>query len=159
MYKGSLPWQNIQAKSKHEKYQKILEKKINVGVEELCQGMPEEFVTLVQYIRNLQFEEVPDYEMMKNKLKNVLVREKMTNDWGFDWILNDNNISNNSNIEINKTINDKNKLENLNKQNSNNQKNEEIKNNKLIGKDEKLKDKKENDQNMINNITTNLSTG
>ena len=158
LYKGSLPWQNIQAKSKHEKYAKILEKKINVGVEELCQGMPEEFVTLVQYIRNLQFEEVPDYEMIKNKIKNVLAREKMTNDWDFDWILNDNNILNNSNIEINQKIYENNNAENLNKQNSNNPNIEEINNNKLIEKEEELKEKKENDQNMINNITTNLST-
>ena len=128
LFKGVLPWQNIQAKSKHEKYQKILEKKINVGVEELCKEMPSEFVTLVQYVRNLQFEEVPDYEMMKTKLKNVLEREKMTFSWDFDWIAKEDDKDSNEDKDI---IDSSNKNKN------------EAKN--------------ENDQNMINNIT-NLST-
>ena len=128
LFKGVHPWPNIQAKSKHEKYQKILEKKINVGVEELCKEMPSEFVTLVQYVRNLQFEEVPDYEMMKTKLKNVLEREKMTFSWDFDWIAKEDDKDSNEDKDI---IDSSNKNKN------------EAKN--------------ENDQNMINNIT-NLST-
>ena len=128
LFKGVLPWQNIQAKSKHEKYQKILEKKINVGVEELCTEMPSEFVTLVEYVRNLQFEEVLDYEMMKTKLKNVLEREKMTFSWDFDWIAKEDDKDSNEDKDI---IDSSNKNKN------------EAKN--------------ENDQNMINNIT-NLST-
>ena len=137
-YKGVLPWQNIQAKSKHEKYQKILEKKINVGVEELCKEMPSEFVTLVQYVRNLQFEEVPDYEMMKTKLKNVLEREKMTFSWDFDWIAKEDDKDSNE---------DKNSSDDSSKEN------------KIIDSSNKNKNetKNENAQNMINNIT-NLST-
>ena len=97
--------------------------------------MPSEFVTLVQYVRNLQFEEVPDYEMMKTKLKNVLEREKMTFSWDFDWIAKEDDKENNENSE------DSNKDNKIIDNNSNNQDN----------------NKKENDQNMINNIT-NLST-
>ena len=135
-YKGVLPWQNIQAKSKHEKYQKILEKKINVGVEELCKEMPSEFVTLVQYVRNLQFEEVPDYEMMKTKLKNVLEREKMTFSWDFDWIAKEDDKDSNEDSS-----------------------DDSSKENKIIDSSNKNKNetKNENAQNMINNIT-NLST-
>ena len=90
--------------------------------------MPSEFVTLVEYVRNLQFEEVPDYEMMKTKLKNVLEREKMTFSWDFDWIAKEDDKDSNEDKDI---IDSSNKNKN------------EAKN--------------ENDQNMLNNIT-NLST-
>ena len=38
--KGRLPWQGIRAKNKNEKYQKILELKINTEIDELCKGLP-----------------------------------------------------------------------------------------------------------------------
>lgn len=36
--RGSLPWQGIRANSKHEKYQKIMEKKMATTPEVLCKG-------------------------------------------------------------------------------------------------------------------------
>jgi len=36
--KGELPWQGIKAKTKKEKYSKILEKKIATTPDELCKG-------------------------------------------------------------------------------------------------------------------------
>jgi hypothetical protein len=36
--KGELPWQGIKAKTKKEKYTKILEKKIATTPDELCKG-------------------------------------------------------------------------------------------------------------------------
>ena len=38
--KGSLPWQGLRAKSKDQKYQVIMEKKIGTSLEVLCQGLP-----------------------------------------------------------------------------------------------------------------------
>ena len=38
--KGCLPWQGIRAKTKKDKYQKIMEKKIAVSPEDLCTGLP-----------------------------------------------------------------------------------------------------------------------
>ncbi len=38
--KGELPWQGMRAKTKKEKYQKILEKKIAVTPDELCKNYP-----------------------------------------------------------------------------------------------------------------------
>ncbi len=36
--RGELPWQGIKAKTKKEKYSKILEKKIAITPDELCKG-------------------------------------------------------------------------------------------------------------------------
>lgn len=38
--KGSLPWQGLKAKTKLEKYNKICEKKTQIGVKGLCAGLP-----------------------------------------------------------------------------------------------------------------------
>jgi Protein kinase domain. len=40
LFKGSLPWQGMKANNKLEKYNKIMEKKKNTPLEELCYGMP-----------------------------------------------------------------------------------------------------------------------
>ena len=38
--RGSLPWQKLDAKTKEEKYNKIMELKISTSHEELCKGLP-----------------------------------------------------------------------------------------------------------------------
>ena len=85
LYNGSLPWCDIISNSKSEKHIKIMEKKINMSSERLCQGMPKEFLELYEYSMNLQFEEKPDYEFMREKLRDVLRREGLSCDWIFDW--------------------------------------------------------------------------
>lgn len=42
--KGSLPWQNIKAKSKKEKYDMIKEMKRNFNVNEFCNDVPGLFI-------------------------------------------------------------------------------------------------------------------
>jgi hypothetical protein len=39
----------------------VLEKKQNTKVEKLCAGLPVEFATYLNYVRNLGFEDKPDY--------------------------------------------------------------------------------------------------
>ena len=41
--KGQLPWQGLPANTKKEKYDRIMERKMNTPVESLCRGFPEEF--------------------------------------------------------------------------------------------------------------------
>lgn len=83
--KGELPWQGMRAKTKKEKYQKILEKKIAITPDELCKTFPEEFITFFQYCRGLQFEEKPDYNYLRNLLKNVFEKYEYEYDFKFDW--------------------------------------------------------------------------
>ena len=94
LYKGNLPWQDINNyKNKNEINDKILEKKINITIDSLCEGMPNEFNELLSYIRSLQFDEKPDYDMMRKKLIDLLNKEKISIfDINFDW--NEKNLSN-----------------------------------------------------------------
>lgn len=40
LYSGYLPWQGIKAKSKYEKYNKILELKMNLVPNDICKFLP-----------------------------------------------------------------------------------------------------------------------
>ena len=51
--KGKLPWQGVKTKNKKEKHKKIMEYKEEYNPEKLCEGLPEEFPTLLKYARKL----------------------------------------------------------------------------------------------------------
>ena len=69
--RGSLPWMGIKAQNKQEKYQKILQIKLNSSVNVLCDKLPNEFIEFVKYIKNLAFDDKPDYQYLKNILGNI----------------------------------------------------------------------------------------
>ena len=41
--RGSLPWQGLPGKTKHERYARIKKKKIETNLEDLAKGSPPEF--------------------------------------------------------------------------------------------------------------------
>ena len=69
--KGTLPWKGIKTKNKSEKQSKILSKKINTRIEDLCSGLPEELSKFLQSIRDLQFDEKPDYDFLRDLLNKM----------------------------------------------------------------------------------------
>ena len=70
--KGKLPWQNILIKNKEERYHKIKEIKVNIDSDILCSDCPEEFCEYIIYVKNLKYEEDPDYDFIKNLFINIL---------------------------------------------------------------------------------------
>ena len=62
-----------------------MEKKQKISPEELCKGIPEEFMILLKYARNIGFEERPDYKNMKLMFSNLLKNSSFKNDGKFDW--------------------------------------------------------------------------
>ena len=91
--KGELPWQGLKVKNMREKYEKIMEKKISTNVESLCKGLPckyiyyikAEFAELLNYTRDILFEDKPDYAFVKNLFKKIIDKEKIEVDFNFDW--------------------------------------------------------------------------
>ena len=83
--KGKLPWQGVKTKNKKEKHKKIMELKEEYNPDKLCEGLPEEFPTLLKYARKLDFEEKPDYKNIKIMFKQLMNANKQQMDWKFDW--------------------------------------------------------------------------
>ena len=83
--RGTLPWQGLSGNNKGEKYQRIMDRKINTSLEDLCQGYPAEFVSYLSYNRSLRFEERPDYSYLKRMFKELFFRLDFQFDFVYDW--------------------------------------------------------------------------
>ncbi len=61
--RGSLPWQGVKQADKKLKYEQIRSQKVEWGSRKLCQdsGLPSEFAEYMERVRELGFEERPDY--------------------------------------------------------------------------------------------------
>lgn len=84
--KGHLPWQGLKVDSFNERYKKIGQTKMNIKLEDLCQGHPKEFFNLISYARNMSFTEKPDYGMLIRSFENLLNNNYWSLDWEFDWV-------------------------------------------------------------------------
>ena len=71
-YKGSLPWQGLNAPDPHAKTVKIGEKKMTIPIEELCRDCPPQFLSFLKYSRDLRFDATPDYEQCRNWFLTML---------------------------------------------------------------------------------------
>ncbi|AYV78436.1 MAG: serine/threonine protein kinase, partial [Edafosvirus sp.] len=92
--KGRLPWQGIKKKvdmnikkSEKDHLEAIGEKKLCTTLNELCGDIPICFKKLIQYSRNLKFDEMPDY----NYLKSLFISACKDNniDPIFEWAIDD----------------------------------------------------------------------
>ena len=94
--KGELPWMDVKAKNKAGKYKKIMEKKIEMKPEILCNGLINEFMAYFKYVRELQFTEEPNYNYLLGLLNNAMKKNNIKNDFKFDWcaIINDSKNNN-----------------------------------------------------------------
>ena len=89
--KGKLPWQGVKTKNKKEKHKKIMEYKEELTPEQLCEGLPDEFPTLLKYARKLDFDEKPDYKNIRIMFKQLILSNNEQMDWQFDWEKKDEN--------------------------------------------------------------------
>ena len=69
---------------------------------ELCRGIPKEFENMLTYVKNLKYEEKPDYKKLHDLLDKVMKEENYKNDYIYDWTLdeekNKNEITNDNSI-------------------------------------------------------------
>lgn len=83
--RGSLPWQDLKAATKEEKYNCIMKKKMETSVESLCRGLPNEFVRYLNYTRSLRFDDKPNYSYLRKIFRDLFVNEHFKYDYVFDW--------------------------------------------------------------------------
>ena len=87
LYKGGLPWMGMHAKTKEEKYAKILNYKKNTETEKLLKHGPNELIEYINYCKQMEYEQDPNYDYLTNLFKNIIfVNLKETIDYKFDWV-------------------------------------------------------------------------
>ena len=74
----NLPWFRIEdlEVNKLTKLKKIYHLKKTISVEQLCEGLPEEFPKYINYSRKLNFEENPDYDYLRSLFSSILVKNQ-----------------------------------------------------------------------------------
>ena len=80
-----LPWQDLKAATKKQKYDRIMEKKMTTPTDLLCRGFPNEFGIFLNYTRALRFDDKPDYSYLRKLFRDLFVREGYQYDYVFDW--------------------------------------------------------------------------
>lgn len=83
--KGKLPWQGLRAENKLEKYDKIRKVKESTKIWELCSDLPHEFYMYIFYVRNLGYDDWPNYEYLKDLFKELIKKNGWREDSIYDW--------------------------------------------------------------------------
>ena len=76
--KKNLPWSKIETEEIEfkKKFAKILELKCSISPEELSSGLPNQFAEYIKYCKNLEFEQEPDYNYLRNLFIEVINSNK-----------------------------------------------------------------------------------
>lgn len=126
LYKGTLPWFDIEGTNKKYRYSKIMEAKRDLIYEDFCKEMPYELFDYFKYVRALQFDQTPDYDYLKSLIKSASNKANIKLDYEYDWeekskprtaieIISKTNINGK---QVNDLINDKNIVDESNNINS-----------------------------------------
>ena len=90
LFKGTLPWGG---KEKFEDINdindhlvEILKIRKDLPNSEICQGLPVEFLKMLDHATQLEFTEKPDYSFLKKQLRKVMKRNRWKEDYIFDWV-------------------------------------------------------------------------
>ena len=84
--KNYLPWKTLNMDNKKERINYILNIKRKTNVEKLCHNLPKAFCDYMKYVKNLKFEEEPNYNYLRGLFIDLLTSLKMKNDLEFSWI-------------------------------------------------------------------------
>lgn len=82
---GTLPWLNHSIDTFAKGYWHIQRTKLATSIEELCQGVPQEFMRYFQYIRELGYDEEPNYGYLRSLFSIIAVRYRYMLDLAFEW--------------------------------------------------------------------------
>lgn len=83
--RGDLPWQGIEAPTLKERFEKLAKAKQSTTLEQLCKGLPPEFLAYMKYVRGLKFEQAPDYKYCTALFNSLMDAYGYEMDGEFDW--------------------------------------------------------------------------
>ena len=79
MAKGKLPWKDVQDHSLS------MSCKQAISTDKLCSGLPRQMKTIWSSIKDMEFEQCPDYDGIKLELDRALIENKFENMSSYDW--------------------------------------------------------------------------
>ena len=84
---GQTPWMKYDnLKEKNEAMKQIAKMKLQVTDENLCKGLPIEFIQYLKNVKNLDFEQEPNYQYLIGLFKSLLSKNEMKKNITFFWI-------------------------------------------------------------------------
>lgn len=91
--KGSLPWQFMTHENGGERIEKGKQLKKEISIETLCKGVPDKFKEYFKYVRQLKFDEKPDYQYLRGlflEMKKVHGIDEVEEGDMHEWIEKEN---------------------------------------------------------------------
>ncbi|KAH0795246.1 CK1 family protein kinase [Histomonas meleagridis] len=86
LLKGSLPWMGLKSNNRYKtQYDHILKVKEKTPISDLCKGIPKEFCQYLELVRNLDFDEEPDYSLYRKMFHDLFLREGFVYDCNYEW--------------------------------------------------------------------------
>ena len=79
-----LPWEHLSSTQEDGWEDTTLQLKDN-NLEELCEGLPEEFKDYMDHVRNLGYTEAPRYDYLRRLFQRAFKRNDYAYDKVFDW--------------------------------------------------------------------------
>ena len=74
LMKGKLPWEN------EIEINEIYRIKRYIKMEDLCKNIPKGIMDFIRYVRNLEFEEKPDYDYLRALINDIVEKKNIYND-------------------------------------------------------------------------------
>ena len=92
LLKGKLPWQGLNCTDSKKLFEMVKKIKKETSLDTLCIGLPNEIITFIQYARNINFEDKPNYSYLRALLRKIASKNGLRMDYNkFDWILDEKN--------------------------------------------------------------------
>ncbi len=89
LLRSRLPWQGLTkvlvGDKKQVRNEDILQGKMSLSVATLCKGLDPAFETYMQYCRDLQYDQTPDYAHLHELMLGAATRNRIRYDGQFEW--------------------------------------------------------------------------
>ncbi|CDF37664.1 unnamed protein product [Chondrus crispus] len=72
LFRGDLPWTGVRAHGMQALQRKVTEAKSGCSLRTLCRNMPHEMIGFFQYVQGLQFDECPNYGLLRHLFRHAL---------------------------------------------------------------------------------------
>ena len=66
--------------------QDMMQKQSTIPIEELCQDLPHEFSTYIRTVRELDFDQEPDYAFLDQIFRRLVQQRRIPDDFNFLWL-------------------------------------------------------------------------